>query len=287
MKNSIFLFLYLFFLPAYPLLAQSAANSKNTNEHIASIRISVADTSNNLLFSGQERLKEISKLYRNGKLDEVRLSYKELGKETLYSEYYDMNFDGDVFVYKKKYEDIIHYLSPNVDILQIYGERIKCSTNKQLRTIIRKDSVIFDFRLVCQCGDKENEIPLRSELGVPASYFGNLDKLSSTVEEQFAAMNSTADIDSIVVFRGIVDVRGDMTSLILEAGERSAFSDAVKDVLNSSQKTQTLRAPKRWIPARISRGPVKSNIRIYARLHKDGSVTVSTTRVLGTISVLE
>ncbi|MBD1424448.1 hypothetical protein [Sphingobacterium arenae] len=281
MKRKIFLLLNLFFLSTYFLVAQSVDQQKN----ITSIRISIADTSNNYLFLEQEKLKEIWGIFQNDELHEMRLRYQEPDNEFWNSEYYDMNFEGDVYVFKKKYNNSIHFLKPKIDVQNIYGRAKQYVNSKQFLIVIRKDSVIFDFRLECLGEDMQGNVPNRNKLGVPAKYFGDLKKLSSSIEKQFAEINSPAEVDSIIVFRCVIEVSGDMSSLILEAGERSAFSDAVKNALNSSQRTQTLREPKRWVPARISRGAVKSNIRIYARLHKDGSVTMSTTRVLGTISV--
>lgn len=268
-------------MSTYFLVAQSVDQQKT----ITSIRIAIADTSNNYLFLEQEKLKEIWGVFQNDELHEMRLRYQEPDNEFWNSEYYDMNFEGDVYVFKKKYKNSIHFLKPKIDVQNIYGRAKQYLNSKQFLTVIRKDSVIFDFRLECLREDMQGNVPNRNKLGVPAKYFGDLKKLSSSIEKQFAETNSPAEVDSIVVFRCVIDVSGDMSSLILEAGERSAFSDAVKNALNSSQRTQTLREHKRWVPARISRGAVKSNIRIYARLHKDGSVTMSTTRVLGTISV--
>src|SRR5690606_24312650 len=281
MKRKIFLLLNLFFLSTYFLVAQSVDQQKT----ITSIRIAIADTSNNYLFLEQEKLKEIWGIFQNDELHEMRLRYQEPDNEFWNSEYYDMNFEGDVYVFKKKYNNSIHFLKPKIDVQNIYGRAKQYVNSKQFLIVIRKDSVIFDFRLECLGEDMQGNVPNRNKLGVPAKYFGDLKKLSSSIEKQFAEINSPAEVDSIIVFRCVIEVSGDMSSLILEAGERSAFSDAVKNALNSSQRTQTLREPKRWVPARISRGAVKSNIRIYARLHKDGSVTMSTTRVLGTISV--
>lgn len=281
MKRKIFLLLNLFFLSTYFLVAQSVDQQKN----ITSIRIAIADTSNNYLFLEQEKLKEIWGVFQNDELREIRLRYQEPDNEFWNSEYYDMNFEGDVYVFKKKYKNSIHFLKPKIDVQNIYGRAKQYLNSKQFLTLILKDSVIFDFRLECLGEDMQGNVPNRNKLGVPAKYFGDLKKLSSSIERQFAEINSPVEVDSIVVFRCVIDVGGDMSSLILEAGERSAFSDAVKNALNSSQRTQTLREPKRWVPARISRGAVKSNIRIYAKLHKDGSITMSTTRVLGTISV--
>jgi len=93
-------------------------------------------------------------------------------------------------------------------------------------------------------------------------------------------------LDSIVVFRGIVNADGRMENLILEAGKQSFFSDAVKDVLNSPTGNPTLLNRKNWVPAKTQRGARKSNIRIYAKLNEDLSVTVSTTRLLGTLTVI-
>lgn len=287
MRKKTFLFLNLFFLSAYLLVAQSVDQQESVDQHTASIRISIADTSNNSLFLKHETLKEIWGLFRSDQLHEVRLRYQESDSEFWNSEYYDMNFEGDAYVFKNKYEGVIHYIEPKIDVQQIYGKEIKCLPRKRLRTIIRKDSVIFDFKLECGGEDQQRDVPFLTTLGVPAKYFGNLEKLSSTIEKQFAVITPVTDIDSILVFRGVVDVSGDLNNLMLEVGERSAFSDAVKNALNSSQGTQTLRERKRWVPARIERGPVKSDLRIYARLHEDGSVTISTTRLLGTLSVME
>lgn len=283
MRKKISLLLIIFLFSICSSVGQSVDQSKN----MTSIRISIANTSNNPHFSKQEKLKEIWGVFRNDKLHEVRLRYQELDSEAWNSEYYDMNFEGDLYVFKNKYKNSIRFLEPKIDIQQIYGKKIECPNSKQLKTIIRKDSVIFNFKLECLGNDIQRDIPVRTDLGVPAKYAGDLKKLCSAIEKQIAEISSVANIDSIVVFRGVVDVSGDMSSLILEAGEQSVFSDAVRYALNSPQRPKKLREPKLWVPARIERGPVKSNIRIYARLNKGGSVTVSTTRLLGTISVWE
>lgn len=281
-KRTFSIFSFIFF-STYFLVAQSVNQSKN----IASIRISIADTSHNTLLLKQEKLKEIWGMFQNEKLYGIRFLYQDPNNEYWNSEFYDMNFEGDIYVFKNKYKNSIRFVKPKIDVQQIYGKTIECMGSKQLRTIIRKDSVIFDFNLECLREDKRRNIPDRTELGVPAKYSGDLTKLCSTIEKQLVEINSTVGIDSIIVFRGVVDVNGDMSNLILEAGKPSVFSDAVKNVLTFLENPQTLRKRKIWVPARIERGPVKSNIRIYVKLTEDGSVTMSTTQLLGTISVLE
>jgi len=285
MRKKTFLFLSLFFLSTYFLIAQSVDQQKNIDQNMINIRVSIADTSNNSLLNRQEKLKEIWGLFRNDKLHEIRLRYRDHNTDFWDSEFYDMNFEGDVYVFNNKYKNSIRFVEPQIDVQQIYGKKIECLNSKVLRTIIRQDSVIFNFKLECLGNGINRDIPVRTELGVPAKYSGDLKKLCSAVEKQFADINTTFGIDSIVVFRGVVDVSGDLSGLILEAGEQSAFSDAVKDVLKFSQRTPTLRERKYWVPAKIERGPVKSNIRIYARLNGDGSVTLSTPHSLGTLSV--
>lgn len=275
--------LNLFFLSTCFLVAQSV----DQQENMTWIRISMADTRNNSFLLNQEKLKEILGIFQNDELHEIRLNYQEEDNESWYSEYYDMNFEGDVYVFKKKYKNSVHFLKPKIDIQNIDGRAVSYINSKQLVTVIREDSVIFNYRLEHLGEDTQKNILNRNKLGVPARYFGDLEKLSSRIAEQLSREKPITDVDSIVVFRGVVDVQGDMTSLILEAGERSLFADKVEKALSSPQTTRKLRDSKHWVPARISRGAVKSNIRIYARLHKDGSVTMSTPRVLGTISVLD
>src|SRR5690606_21383853 len=112
MKRKIFLLLNLFFLSTYFLVAQSVDQQKN----ITSIRISIADTSNNYLFLEQEKLKEIWGIFQNDELHEMRLRYQEPDNEFWNSEYYDMNFEGDVYVFKKKYNNSIHFVKPKIDV---------------------------------------------------------------------------------------------------------------------------------------------------------------------------
>src|SRR5690606_3126945 len=291
MRKETLLLLNLFFLSTHFLVAQSVDLPKNIAQNIVDIRVSIADTSNNSFFLKRNDLKEISRVFQNDELHSVAFRYQDQDSELWNIEYYDMNFEGDVFVFKNKYKNSIHFIEPKIDVQQIYRKNIEGLNGKQIRTIIRQDTVTFDIRLECESDSMRRDIPGRTHLGVPAEYAGDLKTLSSTIEKHFSETNSAADIDSTVVFRGVVDVSGDMNSLILEAGEQSAFSDAVKNALNVKDalnpSLRTLRKRQFWIPARIERGPVKSNIRIYAKLNDDGSVRLSTTRLLGTISIFE
>lgn len=291
MRKETLLLLNLFFLSTHFLVAQSVDRPKNIAQNIVDIRVSIADTSNNSFFLKRNDLKEISRVFQNDELHSVAFRYQDQDSEFWNIEYYDMNFEGDVFVFNIKYKTRIHFIEPKIDVQQIYRKNVECLNSKQVRTIIRRDTVIFDIRLECARESMRRDIPARTLLGVPAEYAGDLKTLRSTIERQFAGSNSLADIDSTVVFRAVVDVNGEMKGLTLEAGERSAFSDAVKNAFNGKDalnlSLKTLRKRQFWIPARIERGPVKSNIRIYARLNEDGSVRLSTTRLLGTISVFE
>ena len=89
-------------------------------------------------------------------------------------------------------------------------------------------------------------------------------------------------IDSIVVFPGTVNKRGNLYDMELIAGGRSAFSDLVQNAFIFTDESGLSPSEGNWVPAGIDRGATESKIKIYARLNNDGSITIKTPRRLRT-----
>src|SRR5690606_5672049 len=107
-------------------------------------------------------------------------------------------------------------------------------------------------------------------IGIPPGYAGDLADFEVAVGKSLAVEKNTNNVDSIVVFEGIVGVetRNELSDIRLVAGGESAFSKVIKNELD--KKTNL------WHPAHVDNRSIKSRVRIYARLNSNGSVTFKT-----------
>lgn len=81
--------------------------------------------------------------------------------------------------------------------------------------------------------------------------------------------------DSIIVFKGTVSKDGFLKNLELIVGKPSDFSNTAKNVLGDSFPS--------WTAAQI-RTAVQTQVKIYAELKRDGTITIETPKNLATFS---
>ena len=178
------------------------------------------------------------------------------------SEYYDLEYEVDAYIFMKLYGHVHFPLSPRENTIQndndsacnkckisyarIYPDSVRCS--------LIRPSETHDFRKT----DKVYAMPVK---------YRNIESIGKRI--LLYNKQTLKSADSIIVFRGIVDKDGILSDIELIVGKRSVYSDQVeKDLLSLFSDL--------WEPARLleTGQAYPTYIKIYIRLNRDGTVTV-------------
>lgn len=182
-------------------------------------------------------------------------------------ESYDLEFEGDVYLLKKKYNLANIPALPKEEIAYMTGMQ-RCRINYTLTADIYKNSVVYQFSQCCPVDEKNDVYITRVKLF--ARYTGDLKQLAETLEKRYNEKVHRPAGDSVLIFRGFVsrDACNYLEQVTLLEGIKSPFSDLVQQALEESGKL--------WVPMIQGGRYVRSYVRIYARLNGDGSLTLST-----------
>jgi hypothetical protein len=258
-------------------LAQKTA-IKNTSQELL---ITLPDTSNKYFFNKHPALKSIDVLYKNNQPYAVFLNFENERDNHDRREHYDLAFEGDAYVLQQKY-GVIHLKSPMARLRSGGGRNATNVVFGITVASINKDSILYRGRQQLSDGTIEGYNP-DWVTGAPARYTGEMKFVENRIARKFAEAEPTTPVDSIVVFRGTVSKQGHLSDMELIAGKQSDFSDLVRaDFLLPRDELGLLPPRRDWRPAIISRGGIDTKFNIYARLNKDGSVTIKTPRRLRT-----
>lgn len=268
----IFIFFYLYI--SFETYSQwESIYAREVSREKADISVVFPDTTNNVFFRDHPDIKQIWVSYRDGNPMHV-LPLTELYRiGHIKGQLYDLEYEGDAYVLAQKYGRI-NFVTPRIDIKPLRSEKDTCERYDILDAYISRDSILFEYKQRCLLVDVE-EINTDRIIGWPAQWIGNIKKLSIELESAFAKVENKLNIDSAIVFTGKVDKKGLMHELGLEVGKPSAFSDLIQDYILKSEYGGL----RKWKPAVLftSGQNVICQIRIYARLNKDGSIHLSTT----------
>ncbi len=184
-------------------------------------------------------------------------------------ESYNLEFEGDVYLFKNKYVKAGIPVIPKAEIDHM-SKMQQCGSNYFLRATIHKDSIVYNFSQCCSPNKKQNIFV--KEYKYSASYNGSTKQLEQELSKKYDKKSSRPLGDSVLIFTSLVnkDLLNNLQNIKLVTGTKSPFSDFIQKALEESGKF--------WIPMFQGGRPVKSFVRIYVRLNKDESITVSYSR---------
>lgn len=185
------------------------------------------------------------------------------------SKYFDLNFDGDAYVWKQNYPDI--FLPKPFDLTgqNLYGQ--KNNDFYDIRRIsLYPDSTLYYFSININF-DRDKSI-----WGFPAKYNGNIKSIQNEISELLAQNKSVNLSDSIVVFELTITKQGNIKSVALVGGKESLFSKCVHEIITKYNNVSFADGKSKWNPAIIysSGRPIETKVKLYAKLDKNNSVII-------------
>lgn len=234
----------------------------------ATFRITLPETNLNKLFEQHPEIDSLNLDFWDGEPSFLRINkHKQttIGGNTP-GEVFDLQFEGDRFLFRKGYGDISFPKPPplTLDYLTGISKEALSNTCYDVEAIFHRDSMIYKFTL-----NHYHGIFLRRDRKQNSAKFkGDILALKTALEDSYKEFDSAGSIDSILVFEGIVGRDGRLESIKLISGERSIFSDQMLVGL------QKYAIP--WWPANQGGRTVREPVKIYVKLHLNGEITVLT-----------
>lgn len=251
-------------------------NAVGQSTKLSSKKIDLAvvlpEDSNNQILENNPEIKEIIVNIINNSQTSYFVYFDKYGKSNPKKEFYDMSFKGDSLYFLEKYGKLlIHtpefYLGSNV------WNKTDSLYNQEIRAHIKMDSISYHY--VRKSVKSPHSINKRIEvLGGVAKPRTSVSTIETKIAELYKNTNMCT-ADSIIVFKGIVSKEGYLKNLEQIIGMPSDFSKTVKKVLEESFPS--------WTPAQI-RTSIQTQVRIYAELKWDGTITIETPKILATFS---
>lgn len=229
--------------------------------------VAIADTSNYIFFNTHSNIQKVRVGYLQEHPRNISLFFTN-DKENMNSEIYDLGYEVDMYVFKKRYEKF-NFPQPPTSKFIYANTKDSCNTYKLISAIVYFDSVQYSLNKSCVSDINTVKDDKKSiGIGWPAKYRGDLKLLAEIIQLRYNKLIHTV-IDSAVVFKGIVDKGGYFRNIELFAGTKSPFSEFIKKELEKIQR--------QWIPAKLVSGLTRdTDVRIYFRLNNDESITILT-----------
>lgn len=256
------------------LAFQATVFGQNLNMHAKGVSYEkekcnfvIIDESNLGIFNTHHEIDEIRCVYFNGILNHI------LVKNGYNSDFYDLRYVADSLAFLSTFGSVkINLPIEKIDSLKSKSDLRACNPFEIMDVYIRHDSIIYDFSLRCLEVDIK-KINANRQIGYPATFIGDLNLVRNKIEKE--CKHNTANSEQSIVFYAQINSKGIIHDLKLEIGSHSAFSESVRRNLFEGISGEF----RRWKPAIVysSGRQVTINMRLYAKLHKNGSVTILTT----------
>jgi len=185
------------------------------------------------------------------------------------SKYFDLNFDGDVYILKQNYPTISLPSPLNITSQNIHGQ--KNDDFYDIRRIsIYPDSTLYYYS-INSFFEKE-----KTMWGIPAKYKGDIISIQNEISEMMKQNTSIHRSDSIAVFEITITKKGVIKSGVLIGGKSSVFSKYVYETLVKNKNAYFSDGTPKWKPAIIysSGRPIETKLKVYAKLDKNNTVTI-------------
>ena len=201
-------------------------------------------------------------VYKKGTWQDT--SYK-FSKSTDY-ETYDLDFIGDNYFFHKKFGEL---LLPEKEIGFI--SKNKCASLTYARGYIYPDSIRCKVEFQCPVEIKnDTDVIVFTKIEVPWGYKNGMKALQNKIHLSYQKKYTNKNqilTDSAYMFSIIVDKKeGCLLRIELTHGNYSPFVQFLIDELRKACE---------WTPGMAGGRPVKSFIKIFIRLNKDGSFLVA------------
>ncbi|WP_285056621.1 hypothetical protein [Pedobacter ginsengisoli] len=253
----------IFFIIILILISYLHLQAQTTSR--AGFDVSIYNPSANQFFDRYRNISHIVIFYDKGDVETIEIFFRGQ-PEPFFAERYTLTFDGDVYLFNKKYKQ---FPLPNATTAKLTNfQGIKKMTdvnvNYDLTTIIRRDSLVHHFNFYTYEGNTE---PFRGALGNYPVFKGDILKLTEKLEREFKQWKSIAVTDSIIILTGLVEKNGTIGKLKLIEGKSSVYSNKVLEFMS--------REATSWLPKVDGGGKRVWPVRISVRVNKDGSVKIS------------
>lgn len=222
------------------------------------------DSSYRDFFTEHSDLDRLLMKFENNQAVFVKLfTQQDVKKDNLAGEPYDLTFEGDRYLFEKRYKQFVFPTLPKSTI-GFWTDTSSLKLYREFEIVLHKDSISYQMSRT-DYGDNEDYFFVPSRTGF-AKYTGDTVMLKKSIAD--VLNEHKAVIDSVLVFQGIVGLDGDLNEVSLISGARSPFSDLV---LASIQKEMNM-----WFPAMQGGRRVKDLVKIFIRINQDSSITIAT-----------
>jgi len=187
--------------------------------------------------------------------------------------FYDMNFEGDRFIFAQKYPELI-------DTTRI---RQKCLTRdlKHLNKVsMYKDSTIYYY------SDNANHSKDSPPWCLPARYVGDIKDLEQHISMDLQDTKTNSSADSICVFELIISTDGEIKSMNLISENESDLSRSTKKITllnryvdNTKSKSQRESKWQTAIRYNTSR-PIETKVKMFVRLERDKTIQILLPKIM-------
>jgi hypothetical protein len=240
----------------------------NTNAQMTSLAgfdVNIYNPSANQFFDRFQNIDHIIIFYDKGDAETIEIFFRGQ-PEPFFGERYTLTFDGDVYLFNKKYKQFPLPNATTAKLTNFQGIKKMTDVNViyDLTTIIRRDSLVHHFNFYTYEGNNE---PFRGALGNYPVFKGDILKLTEKLEREFKQWNSIAVTDSIIILTGLVEKNGTIGKLKLIEGKSSVYSNKVLEFMS--------REATSWLPKVDGGGKRAWPVRISVRVNKDESMKVS------------
>lgn len=247
------------------------------------LEIKIQDTTNNYLFRNDLYLHSISTAFRDDMPTDIYLYRKDSATDSTYVKYYNLLFKGDAVLFRENF-GTVKYLLPTAQVDYFDGSKDINNAFALVAVNIYRDTVSYRYRRRLSTTIIEGYNP-KFLIGMPARFKGDMQLMEERLSNKFSQLSNTNVLDSILVFSATINKAGVLSNMELVVGEKSVFSELVKNNLDPPPDDLGLKKPSAdWFAGNTDVGPRQSQIRIYVQLNQDGSVTIETPPKLGTLS---
>lgn len=180
-------------------------------------------------------------------------------------EHYDLSFDGDWYLFKKRYSG---FSFPNIQSAKMaYLEVTKSVPGKNtigsLWVTMKKDMLKYSSSIYTYTGRTEPELLARNG----PIFKGNLGEMTKLLEQKVKLWKDIKIADSVIILMGWVDKTGRFGNLKIIEGNTSPYADKILEFM--------LKEATAWSP-KIDGGRIRDYyVRISVRMNKDRSVYIS------------
>ena len=178
-------------------------------------------------------------------------------------ESYFLDFEGDVYRFNKKYPELKNLKSADLLIGSVSGKKYLPDSvvYYDLSMTLRRDSTFYDFSYYIYPGKIYPGPPTK---GGRAALKGNTTELQKEFTRAYKSWKPIEIPDSVLFFKGIVEVNGALGTIKLESGTQSQFSEKALEFIK--------REAASWWPANTGRR-IQYLATFFVRLNNDESIT--------------